>query len=305
MKNPSQSDPSINGEAEPLLIFERERGRLFGIAYRMLGTVSEAEDVLQDAYMRWHGVPHASITNPPAYLIRLVTRLCIDALKSARRRRTEYIGPWLPEPLLHVQHDREFGDPATMHDLADDLSTAFLLMLERLTPIERAVFLLHESFDMSYAEIANVLGRSEAHCRQIARRARQHLHVDDHPRPADPQQHDQLLARFLAATQNGDVHGMIELLAHDVVLYSDGGGKVSAATRPVVGAVAVARMLASLTRKGQAGDLETRAVTINGRTGLINIFNGEVFNVTTFQIADGQIRQIFVMRNPDKIPPLG
>lgn len=296
---------SDTDDAGPLAAFEQARPQLFGLAYRMLGTVSEAEDVVQDAYVRWHAVAHDTIANPSAYLLRLTTRLCIDALKSARHRRTEYIGPWLPEPLIQDQHAWQHGDPATLHDLAEDLSMAFLLMLERLTPIERAVFLLHESFGLRYDEIAPLVGRSEAHCRQIARRARQHLATEHHRQQADPQQHDQLVHHFLLATRNGDMTGMLQLLAADVVLRSDGGGKASAATRPVRGATAVARFLLGITGKAQAELFQVRTPIINGRTGVISIYDGEVFNVVTFEIVDGKIQQIFMIRNPDKLPAAG
>lgn len=283
-------------------IFEQERGRLFGIAYRMLASIGEAEDIVQDAYIRWHSVAHETVANPRAYLTRLTTRLCIDALKAARNRRTEYIGPWLPEPLISTFNGATDSDPAASHELAEDLSTAFLLMLERLTPVERAVFLLHESFAFSYDEIAGIVDRSEEHCRQIARRARKHLDVAPRPKPADPQQHDQLLARFLAATRDGDINNMVALLARDAVLYSDGGGKVQAARKPVQGAEAIARFLLGLTR--QIGDnWYAQPATVNGRTGLLIYVNNELQNVMTMHVTDDRIQNIFIVVNPDKLPP--
>jgi len=301
MSDSIRQDPGAECVSTTFLdLFEQERGRLFGIAYRMLGSVSEAEDILQDAYLRWHAVAHETVTHPTAFLVRLVTRLCIDALKSARNQRTEYIGPWLPEPLL--LDDRQHDNPATVQELADDLSTAFLLLLERLTPVERAVFLLHESFGFSYAEIAPVIGKSEQNCRQIARRARQHLDTNGQFVPADPSEHDLLLTRFLHAIRDGDVQGMVALLAQDAVLYTDGGGKVQAARQPVLGADHIARFLLGLTRKF-AGRMMVRFAAINGRTGMLTYIDDQLQNVITMSIVNGKIQQMFVVVNPDKLPP--
>lgn len=205
-------------------LFERERGRLFGIAYRMPGSVREAEDVVQDAWLRWQGVAHDEVGNPTAYLVRLVTRLCIDVADSAHARRMEYVGMWLPEPLVAMAADADTAEPTDLVELAEDLSVAFLLMLERLSPVERAVFVLRESFGYGYAEIAAIVGKTEADCRQIDRRARRRLREGGRPRPADPAEHDRLLAGFLQAARDGDMDALIELLAADVVAYSDGGG---------------------------------------------------------------------------------
>ena len=292
-RSASDQLPPLN----PLDVFEQERSRLFGIAYRMLGSVSEAEDIVQDAYLRWHTVAHDGVENAQAFLVRMVTRLCIDALKSARNQRTEYVGPWLPEPLVVDEQQ----NPAAIQELADDLSMAFLLMLERLTPVERAVFLLRESFAFSYAEIGGVLGKSEQNCRQIARRARQHLDADEQLVPADPHAHDLLLMQFLHATRDGDVQSMVELLAHDAVLYSDGGGKASAARKPVVSAEHVARFMAGLMRKA-TDEVEFRLAQVNGRTGLLIYYQGHLLNVLTFFIADGKIQRLFAVLNPDKLP---
>lgn len=289
----SEQLPPLN----PLDAFEQERSRLFGIAYRMLGSVSEAEDIVQDAYLRWHTVAHSSVENAQAFLVRMVTRLCIDALKSARSRRTEYVGPWLPEPLVVDEQQ----NPAAIQELADDLSMAFLLMLERLTPVERAVFLLRESFAFSYAEIGAVLGKTEQNCRQIARRARQHLDTDEQLVPADPHEHDLLLTQFLHAVCDGDVQSMVKVLAHDAVLYSDGGGKASAARNPVISADHVARFMAGLMRKA-TDEVEFRLAQVNGRTGLLIYYQGHLLNVLTFFIADGKIQRLFAVLNPDKLP---
>ncbi|HEU0079150.1 MAG TPA: RNA polymerase sigma-70 factor [Longimicrobiaceae bacterium] len=285
-------------ESTPLVSFEQERGRLFGIAYRMLGSVSEAEDVVQDAYLRWHGVDHAAVAHPGAYLAQLVTRLCLDALKSAHARRVEYYGVWLPEPLVGAEDD----DPAAMHELAEDLSLAFLLMLERLSPVERAVFLLRESFGFSHREVAEVVGKSEENCRQIERRARQRLADAKRPAAADPAEHDRLLGRFLTAVRDGDMEGLLEVLAEDAVAYSDGGGRVLAAPNPIRGADRVARFFLGITSKG-AAVWEPLLVPVNGRTGMVGLVEGHPHGVLSIQVEDGRIRSVFLVVNPDKLPP--
>lgn len=286
------------GSPAALAAFQRERGRLFGIAYRMLGSVREAEDVLQDAYLRWHGVDHAAVAHPGAYLARLVTRLCLDALKSAHARRVEYFGVWLPEPLVGAADD----DPAAMHELADELSLAFLLMLERLGPVERAVFLLRESFGFSHREVAEVVGKSEENCRQIERRARRRLAEAKRPAPADPAEHDRLLGGFLTAVRDGDMEGLLAVLAEDAVAYSDGGGKVRAAPNPIFGAERVARFFLGITSKG-AAEWEPLLVPVNGRTGMVGLVEGHPHGVLAIQVEDGRIRSVFLVVNPDKLPP--
>jgi RNA polymerase sigma-70 factor, ECF subfamily len=281
--------------------FQRERRRLFGIAYRMLGSVREAEDVLQDAYVRWHRVDHAAVENPSAYLVRMVTRLCMDALKSARSRRLEYVGPWLPEPLVEDRVDELALDAVALQERADDLSMAFLLMLERLTPVERAVFLLRESFGFGYAEIAEVVGRSEPNCRQIERRARQRLADEERGRPVDAGEHDRLLRRFLEATRDGDVDGLLQLLTADVVTWSDGGGKATAARRPVTGPLNVARFWTGLASKVPPG-FEFRIGRVNGRAGLLSYHHGRLFHVVTIDADERGIRGVYVVLNPDKLP---
>lgn len=283
--------------ADPLAAFERERGRLFGVAYRMLSSVSEAEDVLQDAWLRWQAVDPATVENPSAFLMRTVTRLCIDTLGAARNRLTDYVGPWLPEPLIQDTSE----SPESLRELADDLSTAFLLLLERLNPVERAVFLLRESFDFSHKEIAETIGKTEVSCRQIDRRARQKLSGVPRPRPADPEEHDRLLYGFLQASREGDMQGMLSLLAKDAVCYSDGGGKTYAAKVPLVGAERVAKFLSGLQAKAQV-PFEVRTARVNGRTGFLTYVEGRIVNVGTFRIEDGLIREIFIQVNPEKLP---
>jgi RNA polymerase sigma-70 factor (ECF subfamily) len=284
-----------------LAAFEAERGTLFGIAYRMLGSVHEAEDVLQDAYLRWQGADRAGVERPAAYLVRLVTRLCIDVLRSARARRMEYVGPWLPEPLVEANVDDLSYDAAAHQGLADDLSQAFLLMLERLTPTERAVFLLKESLGFSYRDIAPVVGKTEENCRQIDRRAHQRLAEGGRVRPTEAAVHDRLLRSFLRATREGDVDGLLAVLAADVVSYSDGGGKVTAARRPVEGASNVARFFVGLVSKAPPGT-ELRIARVNGRPGVLTYVGGVLHNVLTVYVEDDRIRRIFVVVNPDKLP---
>jgi RNA polymerase sigma-70 factor (ECF subfamily) len=269
----------------------------------MLGSVAEAEDVLQDAWLRWQGVDHTQVENPSAYLVRLVTRLSIDTLGAARNRLTDYVGPWLPEPLVGRRIESLGEDPAALQELAADLSTAFLLMLERLTPVERAVFLLRESFDFSYREIAEIVGKTEENCRQIDRRARKHLEEHRRSVPADPAEHDRLVEGFLRAVRDGDMDGMVALLARDATLYSDGGGKVKAAQKPVHGAESIARFLYNIRRQAvqMEVDFELRPTIVNGRTGFVTLAEGRPYNVFALDTEPGKIRGVYVVINPDKL----
>jgi RNA polymerase sigma-70 factor (ECF subfamily) len=304
--------PAPRPPLDPLAVFEGERGRLFGLAYRMLGSASEAEDVLQDAWLRWHAVNLASVERPAGFLVSLVTRLCLDNLKAARNRLTDYVGPWLPEPLV-----REVGDiggiggigepgPAALQEQADDLSFAFLLLLERLSPPERAVFLLRESFDFSYREIAGILGKTEAACRQIERRARQRLGADRASSvPAPPAEHERLLKGFMNAVRSGDVQSLVALLAEDAVFTSDGGGKANAARKPLEGADLIARFLSNLTRLAASGTWEIRLAEVNGRLGLLNFFNGKLLSVVSLHVENGRIQRLYFVLNPDKLRQTG
>jgi RNA polymerase sigma-70 factor (ECF subfamily) len=292
--------PAPRPPVDRLAVFEGERDRLFGLAYRMLASVSEAEDVLQDAWLRWQAVDLATVERPAGFLVSLVTRLCLDNLKAARNRLTDYVGPWLPEPLVRDLADL---DPATLYEQEDDLSFAFLLLLERLSPAERAVFLLRESFDFSYREIAAVLGKTEAACRQIERRARQRLEAGRSPRaPAPPAEHERLLQGFLRAVRSGDVDGLVALLAQDAVLTSDGGGKAHAARKPLVGAELITRFLLNLARMAANGRWENRRALVNGRPGSLNYFNGNLISVFTMDVEDGRIQRLYFVLNPDKLP---
>jgi RNA polymerase sigma-70 factor (ECF subfamily) len=269
---------------------------LFSIAYRMLGSVTEAEDVLQDAYLRWHQVPQAEVESARSFLAAVVTRLCIDRLRSARARRETYVGPWLPEPLL----TEAAPDVAEEAELADSISMAFLVLLESLTPLERAALLLREVFGFGYDEIARILDRSEEACRQLVSRGRKRL-GDPRPRfEADPGRRRELTEQFLAAVGSGDLAGLLELLAEDAVAWGDGGGRVAAARRPIVGAQQVARFLLGVTRS-LPPDLEIRVAQVNGQPGILAFSGGQPFTVIVLEMAEGRIHGLRIVVNPDKL----
>jgi len=271
--------------------FEVHRSFLTGLAYRMLGSIAEAEDVVQDAYMRWAQSDAAAIDHPRAYLARVTTRLCLDRLKSATARREQYVGTWLPEPIV--------AGPA--EPMADDLSIALLLTLERLSPLERAAFLLHEVFDMDYGDVASALGRSEEACRQLAARARQHVR-DERPRfaPTD-ENREKLFSAFEAALTKGDVAGLTQLLADDAVLYADGGGKRSAALEPIRGKENILRLFADiLTRRGLFLRDELERASINGLPGFV-LRTADGIQTTALEVRDDRIVALYTVRNPEKL----
>jgi RNA polymerase sigma-70 factor (ECF subfamily) len=239
------------------------------------------------------------VESPAGFLVRMVTRLCIDTLGAARNRLTDYVGPWLPEPL--VERGAGESSPAALSEQADDLSVAFLLLLERLSPVERAVFLLREPFDFSYREIAEIVGKKEAACRQIERRARRRLEAAGRPAPADPAEHDRLLTSFLRATRDGDVEGMVSLLAQDAILYADGGGKAHAAGIPVAGADRIAKFWIGVARKA-VGVAEIHPALVNGRLGALAYLDGRLVSVVSLHVADGRIQRLYIVVNPDKLP---
>ena len=290
------------GGADPSAVFDGHRPLLFSIAYGMLGSVMDAEDVVQEAFVRWQGASGAGVRSPKAYLSAVVTNLCIDGLRSARSRREEYVGPWLPEPLLTDTHEGE--DPA---DLDEALSVAFLVLLESLTPVERAVFLLREVFDYDYAEVSRLVGKSEANCRQISRRARASVAARRPRFESSPEEEESLSEGFLAACLGGDMDALLALLHRDVTLYSDGGGKTRAALNPIRGPEKVARFVAGILRKAPPGFVVRRA-SVNGRPGFVGYFgDGRPHSVVTFEVADGRIGAIRLVVNPDKlgrVPPL-
>ncbi len=281
--------------------FEELRPLLFSIAYRILGSVSEAEDAVQETWLRYE-VSSTQPTSTKAFLSAVVTRISIDVLRSARVRREEYVGSWFPEPLLADPYE----DPQRSAELADSLSTAALLLLERLAPLERAVFVLREVFGFGFGEVASAVDRSEAACRQLAVRARRHMDAGRPRFEANRRQRDELAARFFEALQDGDVEGLRELLAADVQMVGDGGGKAPAFARGVIGADNVARVLASnfprLFRIGVA--LEPQEV--NGQPGAIfRDRDNKVINTMTLDVLDGQVQMIRAVINPDKLQHLG
>lgn len=275
--------------------FEEHRTLLGGLAYRMLGSVAEAEDVVQDAFLRWREVDRSTIAEPRAFLARVVSHLCIDRMKSANRRREQYVGTWLPEPVL--------AEPA--QGLADDLSVALLLALERLSPLERAAFLLHDVFDMDYAIVAQSIDRTEAACRQLAARARAHVR-DEQPRyprddPRDDDHARQVADAFFVAASTGDVDGLARVLADGVVLYSDGGGKRNAALKPIFGKDKVLRFLLGVHRKSDRnGPLRVEPTALNGLPGFV-IHAGQDTETIALKVEHGTIVAIYAVRNPDKV----
>ena len=278
------------------------RGRLMGLAYRMLGSMADAEDVLQDAYLRYADVDKDTVRSESAYLVTLVTRLCLDRLKSARAKREVYVGPWLPEPAPNADD----LSPQTALELADDLSFALLLTLERLSGPERAAFLLHDVFDTPYADIAAALGKSEAACRQLATRARKAIKQEREGRSSSPDQHQELLQRFVEAASSGDVDKLQALLTEDAVSYSDGGGVRLAALNPVIGAQNVARFFVGILKKAEARqeNIEISFATINGQPGMLTYADGVLDNAIGIDVADGKIAVIYAVRNPEKLGAL-
>lgn len=271
--------------------FTARRPRLQRIAYRMLGSLAEAEDVVQDAWLRWHGADRGAVINPEAFLVRTVTRLCLDVLKSSRIKREEYIGPWLPEP---------FVDPAD--ESGDDITLPLMLAMERLSPLERAAFLLHDVFDLEFGEVAEAIGREPAACRQLASRARAHV---AQARPRFPVAHDrqkEIAAAFFAASRSGDLAQLRQLLSNDVVFYGDGGGKRPALLNPIFGRDKVLRLLRAFMQKGGWDAPQVlRAASIDGLPGRITLEDDDLPQTTALQIDDGRITAIYVVRNPDKL----
>jgi RNA polymerase sigma-70 factor (ECF subfamily) len=284
---------------EHLAAFDQYRGLLFSIAYRMLGSVADAEDILQETFLRWQKVPDEEVRSPRAFLVTIASRLCINHLQSARVQREEYVGQWLPEPVVTGPG----SDPFAAFRIDESLSMAFLVLLERLKPLERAVFLLREVFDYDYPEIAEALGQSEANCRQVLHRARQHV-AEVRPRfQASPQHRDELFQQFLRAIDVGSMDGLLALLSGDIVLHSDGGGKGPAVPNPIRGRDNVARgILAGMKRIPQT--LFRRLAQINGQSGMVTYLEGHPFSVVTVDIADERIAAVYIVTNPEKLAHL-
>jgi RNA polymerase sigma-70 factor (ECF subfamily) len=279
----------------PAVTSQELRPLMLSIAYRMVGSYSEAEDLVQEAFLRLH--EEGDVENPKAWLTTVVTRLAIDHLRSARVRREEYPGTWLPEPVL--------ADPAPDAAVrAETLSVAVLVLLESLTPVERAVFVLREAFDYGYDEIAEIVGKSEDNCRQLAARARRHVEQRRPRFEPSREQRDELVRRFVAALQEGETEPLVELLAEDVAFYGDGGGKAPAVGRPVMGADAVIRMLAGFLRVGERRGATAEPFEFNGETGLAAYEGGRLVAVWAFEVSGGAVQAIRGVVNPDKLRQL-
>lgn len=287
MDSPASSDPDRQ--------FEQNRARLFGVAYRMLGSRADAEDVVQDAWLRWQRADHASVDSAEAWLVTVVTRLSLDRLRSAKRERETYVGPWLPEPILNDA----LPSPDLQMELASEVSMALLTVLERLAPDKRAAFLLKDVFDYDYPEIADILGKSEPALRQLVHRAREDLRAA-RPRFAVPERaRERLLEKFMAAATSGDRDAVMALLTEDAEYLSDGGGKVYAALVALRGPERIARLYHAVVRSYPG--LTFRLLQVNGELGAVVFHQGELFSVHCFRWQEDRIAGLYVMRNPDKL----
>ncbi|MFI6582457.1 RNA polymerase sigma-70 factor [Embleya sp. NPDC050493] len=293
----------MGSHVEATSIFEEHRSLLFSVAYRMLGSAADAEDVVQDAWLRWSSADRARITQPKAYLVRIVTNLAVDTLRSARVQRESYVGPWLPEPILTGPDIAE--DAAR----AESVSLAMLVVLESLTELERAVFILKEVFGFPYGEIAEAIDRSEATVRQLGHRARSHVQARRPRFSADRESRRVVTERFFAASMGGDLNELMQVLAPDVTIWTDGGGKVRAALRPIHGAEKVAAWLIGIGKRPYQGvaleDMRAEVVQINGEPAVLALGNGRPITVVTVEPdAEGRIVGIRVIANPDKLVPV-
>ena len=280
----------------PEASFEQERTRLTRLAYRMLGERGAAEDVVQETWLRWAKTDTTTINNPAAWLTRAASRLAIDALRKAKARREDYIGPWLPEPEV-TPFDAEDSE----NDRAERVSLGFLHVLERLTPDERAAFILHDAFDCGYDEIAVALNKTEIACRKLVSRARERVRSGRPRFETDSAQQQRVLLTFLSAAETGDTSAMKALLTKDAIVYSDGGGKVRAALRPLVGPDDAVHVLSSVARKYAGVTAQVRPISVNGQYGLAVDLDGALNTIYTADIEDGRIARLFILRNPDKL----
>jgi len=284
-----------------LAAFDRHRRLLFGVAYQMLGSVADAEDVVQDAWLRWSSADRSEVADPKAYLVRIVSRLALDRLSSARARRETYVGPWLPEPLL--TEPAATPDPAEAVEIGEQVSLALLVVLETLSPLERAVFVLREVFGMSAGEVAAVLDRSEASVRQTAHRAREHVESRRPRFDADRATQRAVTDQFFAAVAGGDVDDLMAVLSPGVVLVSDGGGRAKAALRPIQGADKVARFLTAVSATGLATipDLRVELTDVNGEPGVVGWSGDQPILALSLGVSGGRIERVFLVVNPDKL----
>jgi RNA polymerase sigma-70 factor (ECF subfamily) len=297
MANMLANDPEVPIR---LATFDQYRSLLFSVAYRMLGSVADAEDMLQETFIRWQRAPDAEIRSPRAFLVTIISRLCINHLQSARVQREEYVGQWLPEPILTSPG----SDPLEIVRIDESLSMAFLVMLERLTPVERAVFLLREVFEYEYSELAAVLDQSEANCRQILSRAKRHVNAMRPRFKTSQRKKSDLLERFLKATTSGDMEGLVALLSNDVVLHSDGGGKGIAVPNLIQGADNVARGIFGGLERIVPKNLVRRVMEINGEPGVVSYLDGKPHSVMTLGAGEGRIHAIYILTNPEKLAHL-
>ncbi len=282
--------------------FDQYRPLLFSIAYHMLGSAMDAEDIVQETFLRFQATNESEVQSEKAYLTTIATRLCIDHWRSAQVQREQYTGPWLPEPLLTAQDSTMLETT----ELAESLSMAFLVVLETLSPLERAVLILRDVFDYDYAEIAQIVGKSEANCRQIASRAKQHVTAKRPRFKTSREQQEQLTRQFVETCTNGDLEGLLALLTADVVAQSDSGGRVTSARRPIYGANKVARFMLGVVKR-LPPNYVIRTAQINGQPALIGYADGRPYNVLLLDIAEGRVQGIYNVLNPDKlrgIPPL-
>jgi RNA polymerase sigma-70 factor (TIGR02957 family) len=286
----------VIGLSRALDRFEEHRPLLFTVAYEILGSVADAEDVLQESWLRWDAADRSEVRDPRAYLVRVVTRQALNRLRTVKRQRETYVGPWLPEPLATTH------DVAEDAELADSVSVAMLVVLETLSPLERAVFVLREVFGFDYDEIAEATGRSTDAVRQTASRARRHVEAR-RPRVPEPPDARLVAERFLNAAATGDVKGLLEVMSPEVLLVSDGGGVMKAALRPITGADKVGRFLAAVVPQG--AEIDMRWTVANGQPSVLMYVDGELDSWGSLVVADGRVREIYLVRNPEKLRHLG
>lgn len=300
---------STSGErqSDAVRLFDEYRGLLVSVAYRVLGSVTDAEDAVQEAWLRWSNVDHSEVNDPRAFLVRITTRLAIDRLRRAKVRRETYVGPWLPEPVLTGQ------DPSEDAAMAESISMAMLVVLETLSPLERAVFVLREAFGMPYSEIADILGRKEGAVRQLAHRARAHVHERRSRFDADQGEQRRVTERFLEATSTGDLEGLVAVLSPGVELVADSGGRALAPRRPVHGAEKVARFLGAIVTEEQtarflesvgsepSGGTRIHMAQVNGTPGIVITAGGEPISALVLDVSDGLVMTIRLVANPEKL----
>lgn len=276
--------------------FAEHRPALVGAAYRVLGSVHDAEDVVQEAWLRWSDVDLSTVREPRAYLVRTTTRLALNRVRQQSRRREEYVGPWLPEPLTSTEPG---GEEAA--ELAESVSMAMLVVLANLSPLERAAFVLKEVFDLPYTEIATTLDRSSSSVRQLAHRAREHVHARAPRNPVDDATHRRVTEKFWEATSTGALEDLVAMMSPEVVLVSDGGGKKRAALRPIHGPDKILRWLAGVLARPEVQGLDLRLAEVNGRAGLVGIVDGAVDAVGILELDEGVVSEVYLVRNPDKL----